>query len=244
MIVIMAFGILWVLNFIGDKTNFIYMISASQYYYSSDSQREGSARVLQGIWISYTKHAGSIALGSLVHMFVVAIRIVVDSIVSAADNGGENGVAVVVGCLLKCCLASLESLVEYLNTMAYAYMAISGDPYCTSAWNGFILNLKQMLKFYFASTLASAFIFIGMLTITGVNTGTFYLIVKYGTNSGYISSIWPPLAIIFITSFITSGMFLGIFEKAITATLMCLAVDLELNNGEPKFGPPSFHVKL
>jgi hypothetical protein len=29
---------------------------------------------------------------------------------------------------------------------------------------------------------------------------------------------------------------MGLFDEAIMATLLCLAVDMDLNDGEPKFG--------
>merc|ERR1712196_53254 len=123
-------------------------------------------------------------------------------------------------------------------------MAISGDPYCKSAWNGFLLNLKHMVKFYFADTLASLFVFIGILAIVGLNTGTCFLIIKYGTkNASELNSFWIPLILIMITTFITAELFIGFFHQAVRATLMCLAVDIELN-GEVKFGSPSFHEKM
>ena len=43
-------------------------------------------------------------------------------------------------------------------------------------------------------------------------------------------------------------MFLGLFDEATLATLMSLAVDLDLNSdrndNQPKYGPPSFHKKM
>lgn len=220
------------------------MISAAQYYFTSTREKEGSASVMAGVMISYFKHAGSIALGSLLHTLVFILRVVVDSLVNAAEGNGENGIMVLIGCLLKCCVAWIEGLIEYINTMAYAFMAISGDPYCASAWNGFILNLKHLTKFYFADTLASMFVFIGILAICGLNTGTCFLIMKYGTkDTQEVSNIWVPLIVIIITTFITAELFIGLFHQAVTATLMSLAVDIELN-GECKFGPPTFHEKL
>ena len=241
----MVFGIIWIVSFIREKTKFIYMISAAQFYFSSNANETGSASVLGGMAIANFKHAGSIALGSLLHTIVFILRVVVDALVDAAEKkGGQNGIVVLVGCLLKCCVGCLENLIEYLNTTAYAFMAISGDPYCKSAWNGFLLNLKHLVKFYFADTLASLFVFIGILTIVGLNAGTCYLIMKYGTkNSNELSSVWVPMIFIMVVTFIVAELFIGFFKEAVRATLMCLAVDIELN-GEPKFGSPSFQEKM
>lgn len=76
-------------------------------------------------------------------------------------------------------MACLESLIEHLTKISYAYMAVSGDSFCSSAWNGFLLNLKHLAKFVFAIEIAGLFIFMGLLTITCVNTGIGYVMVKY-----------------------------------------------------------------
>lgn len=245
MLVIMAFGIVWIMNFIREKTKFIYMISAAQFYFTSNREKEGSASVMSGMMISNFKHCGSIALGSLLHTIIFFLRLIVEMVMSAAEKkDGQNAILCIVGCLLRCCVSCLESLIEYLNTTAYAFMAISGDSYCKSAWNGFLLNLKHLIKFYFADTLAGMFVFIGMLCIVGLNGGTCYLIMRYGTkNSDQLHSIWIPMITIMIATLIIAELFIGFFHQAVKATLMCLAVDIELN-GEVKHGTPSFHEKM
>jgi len=245
MTVAMFFCIIWILMFIREKTKFVYMISAAQFYFSSNANETGSASVVAGMAIANFKHSGSIALGSLLHTIVFILRIMVDALVDASESkAGRNGVVMCIGCLLKCFVSCLENLIEYLNTVAYAFMAISGDPYCKSAWNGFILNLKHLVKFYFADILASLFVIIGMLAISALNAGSFFLIVKYGTkNADQLSSVWVPMVFIILFTLITAELFIGFFHQAVTATLMCLAVDVELN-GTVKHGSPSFHEKI
>ena len=105
MLCIMGFGLIWVVNYIREKTKFIYMISATQFYFTSNRDKTGEASVMAGIMISYFKHAGSIALGSLLHTFVTILRIIVDALVDAAEGkGNQSGIVVLVGCLLKCCV--------------------------------------------------------------------------------------------------------------------------------------------
>lgn len=239
----MIFGVIWLLVFIADKVRFITMSSAAQYYFSSDRKNEGAASVCSAGYQASFKHAGSIALGSLIHTLVIILKMIVEAANNEAANG-DNAAARVVLCLLQCCVNCLEEFIEYLNTMAYAMMAISGDSYCTSAWNGFILNLKHCVKFYFATNLASAFVFIGMVCVVAANMGTTFLLMNYAFPEGKeVNSIWTPLAIAGVITFFIAIVFLGPFDEAVTATLMCLAVDIELN-GEPKHGPPSYHDKL
>ena len=245
MLCMMIFGFIWVIAFISDQARFVYMLGASQYYYSSGPEGEGSASLMGAVSIANTKHSGSLALGSLLHTIVVVLRMIVDAIVNASEKqSGDNAAVKIIGCLLKCCVRCLESLIEYLNATAYAYMSVSGDPYCRSAWNGFLINLKHLMEFYFADVLAGMFVFIGVLLIVGLNMGSCFLIMRYGLkNSDKLGSIWVPLALIGVTTLITAELFIGFFHQALKATLMSMAIDIELH-GKATRGSPSFHEKM
>jgi len=222
------------------------MVSAASYYFSSCNGKEGSASVTTGIKFAYSKHAGSLAFGSLLHTLIKILQIIVENLADAAEEGdGASGAGAVFACCARCCVSCLENLIEYLNTTAYAYMAVSGDNYCTSAWNGFLLHIKHCAKFSFAMSFASMFITMGKLFITLLNCVSYFVIIKWGTkNIDDVSSIWPPLIIIFIISFMFAHIFLCMFDEATMATLQCLAIDMDLNEGKPQYGSPSFHEKL
>lgn len=212
-LVFMVLGVLWILAFIVDQTKFVVMICASQYYFRSSQDSEGSSSVLQGMYISSAKHFGSIALGSLLHLLVSLLRVIVDAIVNSMEAESNNIAVKCIGCLIKCYFAWVQSLIEYLNTTAYSMIAISGDSYCSGAWNGFILNLKHCVKLYFATTLASLFVFLGILACTAINTGSAYLLMKYAfKDNEEVSNVWGPLSFIMVSTFITALLFLGQFN--------------------------------
>jgi hypothetical protein len=86
MIFFMISGIVWLIFFLQDTTGFICMVSASSYYFSSNSEKEGSAQVCTGFNLAYTKHAGTIAFGSLVHTIVTIIRFFVEAICDQTER--------------------------------------------------------------------------------------------------------------------------------------------------------------
>lgn len=86
MLCISAFGLFWILCFIREKTKFIYMISATQYYYTSNRDKEGSSSVCAGMAIANFKHAGSIAFGSFIHTLISVLRAIVDTLVDGAER--------------------------------------------------------------------------------------------------------------------------------------------------------------
>ena len=238
---VISFGAIWILTFIKELTQFVCFVSASTFYFSSSKDKEGSAEVFTGIKLAHFKHCGSLALGGLIHTIMAILRALVEQ--AARSEGRGGGVAAVIACCAICLVRCMEDIIEYLNKISLAYMAISGESYCTSAWNGFLLNLKHLIKFYFAQTIAAWFVFLGFLFICGVNIGVYYLIIwKSGALHQMSSSLVPMFMILFISLYMTK-VFLGLFNEAVLGTLMSLAVDLDLN-GTPKHGPPDMHTRL
>ena len=72
-------------------------------------------------------------------------------------------------------------------------MAITGNSYCSSAWNGFILNLKHVTQFYITIQLAHGFIQLGVFMIVLCNFAIFTGLHIYAFNdSGYASMPTMP----------------------------------------------------
>jgi len=138
-------------------------------------------------------------------------------------------------------LQCIEKICDYIQKSAYAYMAISGDSFCSSAWNGFLLQMKHALKFSWANYLAACFIFLGKVSIVFFNCFSMYMIMKFVTKDlDEISSKFAPLGFVGVITYITASVFLGLFDEAVLAMMNCLAIDTDLN-GHPKYGPPTFH---
>ena len=241
----MFFGLLWIMAFIKYTCNFVCMVAASTYYFNSSAGHEGDAEVGLGFKFAHINHCGSIAFGSFILAVVQFIRFVFLYVAKqAAKAGGDNQAVKIIIAIGDCVLRCVEKVCDYLNTAAFAYMAISGDSFCSSAWNGFLLNVKYMLKFTFANLIAKIFTFLGKVGIVVGNLFSCYFIMKYITKDlEEISSIIGPLAIVGFVSFLTASIFLGLFDTAVMALMTCLAVDIDVH-GDPQFGPPTFHESV
>lgn len=121
-------------------------------------------------------------------------------------------------------------------------MSVSGDSFCTSGWHGFLCNLKHCIKFYFANDIAGFFVGLGVVFITLINSLVFYGLTKVD-NPTKASPVFPIAAVV-VLSYILCKICLGLFDDAVRAILMCYAIDVDLNNGTPFYGPPDFHAKL
>jgi len=58
-----------------------------------------------------------------------------------------------------------------------------------------------------------------------------------------VSSVFVPLVVVGVISFMTASIFLGLFDTSVMALLTSLAIDMDNNSGQPAYGPPTFHEK-
>lgn len=243
---VMFFGLLWILAFFNAQQSFIVMVSASTYYFDSNKEKDGDANVSMGVKFAWVYHIGSLAFGSFIIALIEFIRIVFMTIAEQAEKASGNNPAVKCAvCVANCLLACIEKITDYINKAAYCYMAVSGDGFCTSAWNGFLLNMKHALEFAWAKVLAELFIFTGKLSLVICNCGFLYITMKFFTKDltgpGAVTSIWGPIVLVGFITFIAASVFLGLFSNTVLALMTCLCIDVDLNGPEPKYGPPTFH---
>lgn len=238
----MFFGLLWIVNFLKAQSSFITMVATSTYYFDSSPEKDGDADVGLGFRFAFLFHAGSLALGSFIIALVQFIRVVFAVLAEQAQNAsGDNAAVKIMVKIGECCLKCIEKIVDYINTMAYGYMAVAGDSFCSSAWNGFLLNMKFGLEFAWANFIAAAFILLGKIGLTILNTYICFLLMKKNGDLEEVTSPAGPLAIVALVSFAAANIFLGLFDEAVLAMLVCLCVDKEINGGEAQHGPPTFH---
>jgi len=221
-------------------------VSAASYYFDSNSSKDGSASVGKGFKFAYLNHMGSLALGSFIIGLIRFIKIVfIYAARAAAKSGGDNKLTEMILKCGLCYISCLEKVTDYINECAYAYMAISGENFCMSAWNGFLLNIKHIMKFSFANLIASVFIFLGKVGITVGNVFSLIFIMKTITGDDKeISSLLGPCIVVGCFTYFTSTVFLGLFDTAVLSLMTSLAIDMDMNNGTPQYGPPTFHDSI
>ena len=155
-------------------------------------------------------------------------------------SSGENAAA---KCMVKCAMCILnciEKICDYLNESAFCYMAVTGESFFSSAWSGFLLNLKHGVKFFFAISIAKLFILLGKLGIVVANLVTLYFLMKFRGDLKEVGSVYGPMIVVGVVSFLASSMFLSLFDESVRALLTCICVDIDANGGDPKFGPATF----
>ena len=68
--------------------------------------------------------------------------------------------------------------------------------------------------------------------------------MKYRDDLVEVSSLLAPMVLVGVITFMTASIFLGLFDTAVMALMTCLAIDMDMNDGHPLFGPPTFHDSM
>ena len=239
----MVFGILWILAWWNYSSKFVVMAAATTYYFNSNAEEEGPAELMYSFKLAHVYHTGSIAVGAFIIALIEFIKLVFMYLAKQAEKAsGGNKLIKAIVCVAECILTCIEKICDYINVSAYAYICVTGDGFCEGAWKGFLLNVKHMLEFTFANYIAKIFILLGKVALTVVNCFMLVFIMKDITGvADTIHSIWGPVAVTGLITWIAASLFLGIFENAVMALMTCLAVDMDLHDGDPKYGPSTFH---
>lgn len=137
----------------------------------------------------------------------------------------------------NCYLMCLEKVCDYINESAFAYMAVTGESFCTSAWSGFLLNLKHLVKFTFANTIAKMFVALGKFAIVLSNMLLAYNVMEFTGSIDQVSSVYGPLIVVGLVTFAAASIFLGLLDETVMGMMTSLAIDMDLNNGAHKYGP-------
>jgi len=212
-----------------------------------EPRQDGSAEVMLGAKYAHVSHLGSICFGALIITIIKVIRFLFVYLAkkALAASGTEGSPwAYVVKCLIACgdcILRCLEKIVDYINRNAFAYMSITGENFCSSAYHGFLLNLKHIGEFGSTAFFASMLIFLGKAAITLFNIFTCYFLVP--AVLGEAANRDAPCIVVGILTWFTCQIWLTIFDQAVLSMCMCLVVDSDLNNGQPQRGPETFNNK-
>ena len=226
----MLFGFLWLVTFLIACNEFVVIVSAITWYFSDktvpdDDGIPGDSDVSFGFKWSVRYHMGSLAFGSFILAVVWLIRIIFEYVgEKMIDATGNNGCTrCLIGCI-RCCLDCFDRFIRYLNRNAFIYMALTGESFCSSALNAFILILKNAAKFAFVEGIADVFMFLAKFFISTSTTALSWLLMGVMTN---IDSPYLPLFVIFMLSYLIAPVFIVIDLAAVLHFQHCLHLGLE-----------------
>lgn len=253
-----VFGLLWTLNFVEGVAAMTVAGSVCAWYFGQlPKELEGAEEYEKlrfpktrcvscaSLWRTLRFHAGSVAFGSLLISIIQFIRLIFLYIQRQMEAGGNSNILLrYIFCLIQACLKCLQSLVEAVTTNAYIFVALKGKSFCASGLMVFKLIVNHGSVFAAVNVLGSVIVFLGKIIISIASAAAAYLIIErtaefQATGANALTSSWLPIVVVLIFAYVTSSMFMSVFDLSVDSVLVCYCTDVEENQarhgGDSKF---------
>lgn len=229
------FGFLWVSVFISDLGEMALAGVFAAWYFNKDPRREhmGKIPVLRSFGRALRYHMGSLATGSLIIAICKFIRYCIEYIQLKTKDAQSTFVKWIVRCLI-CCFKCLEKFLKYINRNCYILIAIHGYNFFQGCKHAFELITRNIVRVVTINWVGDFTLFLGRVFISGIATAvSLYIFMKKEDIEFYC----VPAAVVFVLSFIVSGVFTELFEMGIDSMFLCFMEDCERNEGHEMYTP-------
>jgi len=235
----LLFSWFWTSEFIIAMGQLVVALAVSTWYFTRDRDSKiGNTNVIWSIKTTFRYHAGSAAFGALIIAIIKTIRAVIAYLQKKAKKSG-NKLAMLVLCIIQCCMWCVEKTMKFINKNAYIQIAIFGFGFCKAARRAFFLIARNILRIAAVSIVSSFVLLIGKILVPVGTTTIAYLYFTSSGDSEQLASMWAPLFFIFFLAFFTVQMFNEVFGMAIWTILQCFVADEEMFGDSVMFCPGS-----
>ena len=235
------FSFFYILAILSALSQFIYASCTSIWYFNYEKGTEGHI-ILTSFKRAFKYHFGSIAFGSLIIAIVRFIMFFLEIFKKKTENSfGKKKQGKCFKCLMRCldcCLICITKFLEFINKHAYIMISIKGDSFCTAAWEGFALTIRNLGRFSVLALLGNLFSIIGTVFIMATSGFLGYLVIEYyGFLKEEVNSYFLPILCMVIIGLIIGLICMNVFGMSADTLLYCFLIDEEVNKGLPKAMP-------
>jgi len=254
--VLVVFFAVWGAQFLSDVTALTTSLSVAGWFFTRDKTMY-LPTFLDDYALVWQKHAGTVALGSLLHTFTDGPHRVLSTMEHVAAsrvskvNTSASPVLRVEQYASKgflCCLhygtfGLAENCLKYTSANAYASVAMFGTGYWESAKFSFYLVTRNVHRLGATVSVAQLIPFIGKVSTCALCTGAFYM-MQVVVFSNQAISIVSATVVAAITSWLIAAQFMAPLSQASTTLLQCYMLDEELflHNANERFAEKEMHA--
>lgn len=167
---------LWTNTFLSSSGFYVTCGAVAGWYWAEDKRKLGKSPILSSVWRYARYNLGTVLVGSFIIAVVQLIRILFNYYVKQCKQFKDNPVVKAMVCMVNCCLWCLEKVIGFINRNAYIVSATHGHGFCTSAWKGFGLIMRNLLRVAAVSSVAAAIFLFGKLFILLTTVALCYII--------------------------------------------------------------------
>ena len=221
-------------------SQFVYASSACIWYFNFEKGTENHP-IAKSFYRGFRYHFGSLVFGATIIAIIRFIMFFIEVIKKKLEKSvGKNQSKCFkcIFCCIQCCLGCCNKIMEFINKHAYIQIALKGDNFCTAAFEGFGLIIRNLGRFSMLALIGGMFSLIGTLFITvGSCIIGYFLITRVHYFSDELNSCVLPVVAFGIVGFVMGRVTMSIFSVSGDALIHSFLLDEELNKGQPKAFP-------
>ena len=221
-------------------SQFVYASSACIWYFNYDKGTENHP-IAKSFQRGLRYHFGSLVFGATIIAIIRFLMFFVEIIKKKLEKsaGKTQGKCFkCIFCCVQCCLGCCNKIMEFVNKHAYIQIALKGDNFCVSAFEGFGLIIRNLGRFSMLALIGGIFSLIGTIFITvGSCIIGYFLITRVDYFSDQLNSCVLPVCAFGIVGFVMGRVTMSIFSVSGDALIHSFLLDEELNKGQPKAFP-------
>ena len=237
------FALFYITAVISAYSQFVYASTACIWYFTNEKGTEDHP-IAKSFHRGIRYHFGSICFGATIIAIIRFIMFFLEYIkkkLEAATGTGEKKIGKCFKCLIscfQCCLGCCAKVMEYINKHAYIQIALKGDNFCTAAFEGFGLLIRNLGRFSMLAFLGGILSIFGtiFITVSSCLIG-YFVITKVELFSANLNSCILPVIAFGIVGFILGHVTMSIFSVSGDALIHSFLLDEEINKGLPKAFP-------
>jgi hypothetical protein len=185
-----------------------------QWFLAPNNAPVGSP-VLSSIGRTFRYHLGTAFFGSAIIATVQFFRLMVQAYLYGVSRGNEsNSLVIAAKALANCCLKCLERFLDFVNKNAYIQTAIEGTNFCSSAYNGFTLLLRNALRLAAIAGISTVFLAIGKVFVAALTGFISALIIMGGDIQNITSAPVFSVTVIVLIAFAVASAFMDSWVRA------------------------------
>jgi choline transporter-like protein 2/4/5 len=221
-------------------SQFVYASSACIWYFNFEKGTENHP-IAKSFHRGVRYHFGSLVFGATIIAIIRFLMFFVEVIKKKLEKsaGKTQGKCFkCIFCCIQCCLGCCNKIMEFINKHAYIQIALKGDSFCTAAFEGFGLIIRNLGRFSMLALIGGIFSIIGTIFITvGSCIIGYFLITRVHYFSDELNSCVLPVVAFGIVGFVMGKVTMSIFSVSGDALIHSFLLDEELNKGQPKAFP-------
>ena len=239
------FGLLWNVAFINYMTIFIVACCVAFWYFSFDNpDNRPRFPICKSLWWAIRYHLGSLGFGALLLAIIQFVKFllmyVVHYVQGLQNKGIDNKVLIWFLKCMVCCVSCFERVIQYISSLGYAYLAISGKNFCVSCAKAFTLLVSNPMKFGMVNAMGTVFAFIGKIFVAASCGVIGWALIKYNAElNEKISSMIVPIIFFSLIGYMVAAIFFSVYGVAADSVIICYFYSKEELQGVNIVAPTS-----